>query len=1034
MPPPAEFRCDVPTAELLAALLTEPLPQGLVLRGTDRHRYRDVYVDTSDSALAARGIACRIRYGADDRRIITLGLAEAGLPVSGPSEVFEAEAAGVNLPEILNGDSGPARRLRALVDPARLEPRFELEIDRVVRTGSRPWHLPGRFAFIYDRVAVRSGQLTREFRELKVRRLMRGSPRLEELARALEQAHGLRPVMQTKMVRTRGLLRQMGRESLIRNLDLGRAVAVIAVDEGRVALLRDGDTRQLPITPGAGEQAVRHGLVEWFGTKVADVVLLGRSPPSLEQPSLEVWLARRLRRGLEPRGGPAVEWLPIGELVRAVRVSELRDPATRAAFTVVARSALVPEWAAADGASTKATLPDPATPSDAAPGELLDPHLSLLEFNARVLAVAEDVRTPVLERLRYLSILSANLDELYMTSGRDVGAARVQELLGRQQRCITDCLERLAGHGYRIRRWSELEADERESLRRRFRREFFPTLTPRAITLSPGHPFPVIPALTLSLAVTLQSQQTGPLHFAYVRIPSSLPRFVELAGGRDLVPLEEIVAANLGLLYPDRTVEEAALFRVTRKGDVDLEEAAAGDLLQALEEELEQREVNPVVRLELQQGASRQLREMLVQEVRLSGGHAGAAMGELVIHETSGFMAPGDLRQLASLPVASGLFPPFAGRDPLSGEPSVWERLRERDLLVHHPYDDFSASVLRLLEEAADDPAVAAIKVTLYRTGESSPIVGALLRASKAGKEVAVFIELKASYDEARNIAWVKALERAGAQVVYGVVGLKNHAKVALVVRREGGEIRRYGHIGTGNYNAGTARVYTDLGLLTSDPAIGEDLGDLFNQLTGTSRAPGAELRRLLVAPGHLLPGLLERIAREAEHARQGRPGRIRAKLNGLDDPEIIRALYAASGAGVEVDLVVRGLCTLKPGVAGLSERIRVRGLVGRFLEHARIYHFGNGGDDEYLIGSADWRSRNLRRRVEVAVPVLDAECRGRLDLILTRELADPSGWELHPDGSYSQRQSLPVGDAATAQGWAASSRRPTEEEAVRSG
>ena len=1029
VPPPAEFRCDVPTAELLAALLTEPLPGGLIVRDTARQLYRDVYVDTGDNALAARGIACRVRYGADDRRIITLGLAKAGLPVSGPSEVFEAEAGGVDLPAILNGDTGPARRLRGLVDPARLEPRFELEVDRVVRTASRPWHLPGRFAFLYDRVAVRNGRLTREFQELKVRRLARGRPRLEELARALEQAHGLRPVLQTKMVRARALLRQMDRERVIRNLDLGRAVVVIALDEGRVALLRDGDARQLPVTPGAGEHAVRHGLAEWFGTRVADLVLLGRAPASLERSSLEVWLARRIRRRLEPRGGREVEWVPIGDLARAVRTSELRDPATLAAFSVAARSALVPEWLAADGP------PAPAAPpaQQPSPGDLLDPHLSLLEFNARVLAVAEDERTPLLERLRYLSILSSNLDELYMSAGREVAAARVQDLLARQQRCIADCLAQLAGLGYRIRRWEELDVDERESLRRRFRREFFPTLTPRAITLSPGHPFPLIPALTLSLAVTLQGEQTGPLHFAYVRIPSTLPRFVELAGGRELVPIEEIVAANLALLYPDRTVTEAALFRVTRQGDLDLEEAAAGDLLQAVEEELEQREVNRVVRLEVEQGTSRLLRDMLVQELRLSGGR-GATVGELVVHEMSGFMAPADLRRLASLPVPGGLFPPFAGRDPLGGEPSLWERLRERDLLVHHPYDDFSATVLRLLDEAADDPEVTAIKLTLYRTDEGSPVVGALLRASEAGKEVVVFVELKASFDEARNIGWVKALERAGAQVVYGLVGLKNHAKVALVVRREGGELRGYAHIGTGNYNAGTARVYTDLGLLTADPAIGEDLSDLFNQLTGTSRAPGAALRRLLVAPGHLLPGLLERIAREADHARRGRPGRIRAKLNGIDDPEIIHALYAASGAGVEVDLVVRGICTLKPGVAGLSERIRVRGLIGRFLEHARIYHFGNDGDDEYLIGSADWRSRNLRQRVEVAVPVLDPECRARLDRILSRELADPSGWVLQPDGSYRQVRNLPVGDPETAQGWAASSRRATEEEVAWSG
>jgi len=294
-----------------------------------------------------------------------------------------------------------------------------------------------------------------------------------------------------------------------------------------------------------------------------------------------------------------------------------------------------------------------------------------------------------------------------------------------------------------------------------------------------------------------------------------------------------------------------------------------------------------------------------------------------------------------------------------------------------------------------------------------------------------VFVELKASYDEARNIGWVKQLERAGAEVVYGLVGLKNHAKVALVVRQEEGGVRRYVHIGTGNYNAGTARVYTDLGLLTADPAIGDDLGDLFNQLTGTSGAPTAALQRLLVAPQHLLPGLLDRIAREADHARAGRPARIRAKLNGIDDPEIIRALYKASDAGVEVDLLVRGLCTLKPGVPGLSSRIRVRSLVGRFLEHARIYHFGDGGADDYLIASADWRSRNLRRRVEVAAPVLDPACRRWLDLVLTRELADPSAWELGPDGDYRQLHSLPIGDPTTAQAQAIAVAYPPEPKEV---
>jgi polyphosphate kinase len=1024
VPRAAEFRCDVPTADRLAELAKAPLPLGLVLRSQHREFVRDVYLDTADSALAVRNIVCRVRYGADDRRTLTVSLAEPGVPGAGPSEVFDAEVVAIDLPTILASDTAPARRLRGIVDLARLESRFEVEIDRLVRVASRPWYLPGRFGFLYDRVTVRSGGLVREFQELKVRRLARGRPRLEELALALEQVDGVRPVLQTKLVRARSLLRQMGQERIIRNLDSGRAVAVIALEGEAVALLGDGEDRRLPVTAGAGEQAVRHGLAEWFGSKVGEVSLLGRSPPTLERPSLEVWVARRLRRGLARSDGPGMTWVPVQELARAVRAAALRDQDTLAAFGVAARSRLFPELAGERGMAARADAPAGAVPAD-----LLDSAESQLEFNVRVLAVAEDERTPLLERFRYLAIVSANLDELYMSGADKVPAARAEAILARQRACSERCFAELAARGHRLRDWVGLAPDEREALRTRFRREFFPVLTPRAITMSPGHPFPLIPSLTLSMAVALQGEATGPLHFAYLRLPSALPRFVELPEGRDVVPIEEIVTANLATLYPGRRVEEVALFRVTRAGDLELEEAAAGDLLQAIEEELDQRTVNPVVRLELQPGTSEVLRSMLTQELRFETGHGGDPVGELVVHETGGLMAPGDLRRLASLPVPGGLFPPFTGRDPFGGDPSPWERVRDGDLLLHHPYDDFGATVLRLLQSAAADPAVVAMKMTLYRAGESSPIVEALIRAAEAGKEVAVFVELKASYDEARNIGWVKQLERAGAQVIYGLVGLKNHAKVALVVRREDGQIRRYVHIGTGNYNAGTARAYTDLGLLSADPALGDDLSDLFNQLTGSSRAPGAALRRLLVAPEHLLPGLLARIGRETEHARARRPARIRAKLNGLDDPEIIRALYDASQAGVEIDLIVRGLCTLKPGVPGLSDRIRVRSIVGRFLEHARIYHFANDGADEYLIGSADWRSRNLRRRVEVVAFVLDPDSRARLDAILTCELEDPSAWVLAGDGSYRQVQALSVGDPATAQSRAIVPPAPAAEE-----
>jgi polyphosphate kinase len=1022
----AEFRCDVPSADLLATLMTEPLPLGLEAQGTERRFYRDVYVDTADNVLAGRGATCRVRYGADDHRTLTLGLAEPGAPVSGARELYEAAAGPLDLAGILRSDSEPARRLRGLVDPARLEPRFELEVERTARHAAKGWLRPGRFVLLYDQVTVRNGSLTRQFQELKVRRLRPGGPRLEAIARVLEQGHGLRPMLQTKLMRARELLRQMGRESVVRNLDLGRAVAVIALDDGRVALRSDGGDRRLPVTPGAGEHAVRHGLSEWFGTRVAEVVLVGRAAASLEQPSLEVWVVRRLRRGLEP--GPAlIDWLPVGELARGIRTSAIADPATRAAFAVAARSALVPEW-------TELGAPTAAETEAAGAPDLLDPRRSLLEFNHRVLALAQDDRTPILERLRYLAIVSANLDEFYLSASPPSVEPRSRVLLDALRRAAEAALGELALRGWRVIRWTDLTEGDRDGLRERFRREFFPALTPRAITLSPGHPFPVIPALTLSVAVALQSEQTGPLHFAYVRIPSSLPRFVPVGDGRDLVPIEQVVLANLGLLYPDRRIQETALFRLTRLGDLELDDAEAGDLLQAVEEELDQRAVNPVVRLELAEGASPALRELLVQELRFEGGASGAAVGELVIHQLAGLMALGDLRQLGVLPVPGGAFRPFEGRDPFPGGRPLWDVIRQRDRLVHHPYDDFSATVLRLLDQAADDPAVVSIRLTLYRTGERSPVVAALLRAAEAGKEVVAFVELRASYDEARNIAWVRQLESAGAQVVYGVVGLKNHAKVMLVARREDGEVRRYVHVGTGNYNAATARFYTDLGLLTADAAIADDLGDLFNQLTGSSQAPGAELRRLLVAPEHLGTGILDRVAREAEHARAGRPAAIRAKLNGLDDPEVIRALYDASRAGVEVDLIVRGLCTLMPGVPGQSDRIRVRSLVGRFLEHARIYSFANGGDEELYLASADWRARNLRRRVEVAVPVLDPACREALRRVLADELADPSAWSLAPDGSYHQAVQLAVGDPDTAQGRAMTSVPRSDQEVVWAG
>jgi polyphosphate kinase len=538
-------------------------------------------------------------------------------------------------------------------------------------------------------------------------------------------------------------------------------------------------------------------------------------------------------------------------------------------------------------------------------------------------------------------------------------------------------------------------------LEAQFQREIFPLLTPRAITVSPGFPVAVMPPLAPLRAVVRQAAQTAPLHFAYLRLPERIPRFLPIPDSNDLIPLEAVVRASLHLVYPDRRIEGAWLFRLTRAAELDLSDEDAGNLLQAIEESVSRRALNPIVRVEVERAMPQPVRERLLWELRFERGAGTGSVREQDLVEIDGLIDLRALRELMGAPVPQGRFPPAEGRNPWPLDRELWAMLRQRDALVHHPFERFADSTVRFFCEAADDPAVVAIRLTLYRVGERSPIVDALTRALERKKEVALFVELKARFDETRNVGWVRRLEEAGATVVYGVVGLKNHAKVGLVLRREEDGLRHYVHIGTGNYNAGTAKMYTDLSLFSADPDLGADVHDLFNQLTGSSRAPTGSFRRIAVAPEGLLPWLLERIEREAAHARAGRPARIRAKLNGLADTEVIQALYRASRAGVTVELVVRGLCTLRPGVPGHSERIRVVSRLGRYLEHARIYHFANDGVEEYYIGSADWRPRNLRMRVEVVAPVGDADARATLDSLLTEELADPTGWLLRPDGSY---------------------------------
>jgi polyphosphate kinase len=487
--------------------------------------------------------------------------------------------------------------------------------------------------------------------------------------------------------------------------------------------------------------------------------------------------------------------------------------------------------------------------------------------------------------------------------------------------------------------------------------------------------------------------------------------------------MEELVRANLDLLYPSSVVEQAYAFRVTRGADLEIEEDRSPSLLHAVEEASRRRFDQPVVRVEVERAMPAVLRDVVLRELRRE--HGGTALDTDDVYEVDGPLDLTSLAELTMLKEPSLCYPPFAGADPLAKDRSIWSLIGERDRLLHHPFDAFDATVVRFFEEAAADPSVTALKTTLYRAGEKSPIVAALVEAARAGKDVVAFIELKARFDEERNVAWAKRLEDAGGRVVHGLVGIKNHAKVALVVRREGSRLRRYVHVGTGNYNADTAKRYTDLSLLTADEDLTADVQDLFNELTGSSRAPMQLTRGCLISPKQLLPELVARIEREAAHARAGRGGHIRMKVNGLSDPDVVSALFRASQDGCRVELIVRGVCTLRPGLTGVSENVSVISVLGRFLEHARVFYFGNAGSPEYYIGSADMRPRNLRRRVELLVPVRDRGCRAQLDTLLDTYLFDPNAWELTSAGEYVRRHGTGSGAQEVLMGDVVLSGRP---------
>ncbi|HEV8697569.1 MAG TPA: polyphosphate kinase 1 [Candidatus Limnocylindrales bacterium] len=654
----------------------------------------------------------------------------------------------------------------------------------------------------------------------------------------------------------------------------------------------------------------------------------------------------------------------------------------------------------------------------------LNRELSWLEFNARVLHEAKDPRNPLLERVKFAAIFAGNLDEFFQvriaglrqqveagamtrapdgrTPAEQLAAARerVLELVAEQSANFLELRAALDAEGVAIVDYRTIP-EHHEALRQRFLDEIFPVLTPLAV--DPGHPFPYISTLSLSIAVGLLDPETNERVFARVKVPQILPRLLEVEPHR-FIPIDQVIEANLQYLFTGMEVTESHLFRVTRNADFTVEEDEADDLLMAIEEELRRRRFGAAVRLEVERTMPAATRNLLLRGLGLEADDSYEITGMLDLTALTR-IADLDLPELRTVPWTPVTPPRLTPPD--EDEPAdVFAAVRAGDILVHHPYESFAASVERFIAQAADDPDVLTIKMTLYRTSGDSSIVQSLIRAAERGKQVVVLVEIKARFDEEANIIWARKLERAGAHVVYGLVGLKTHSKTALVVRREGSGLRLYVHIGTGNYNPKTARLYVDLGLLTVRPEIGADVTDLFNVLTGLSRQ--RTFRRLLVAPHSLRSGFLRLVDREVAHAAAGRPARIVLKLNAIVDTPVIEALYRASSAGVDIDLIVRGACSIQPGIPGISERIRVRSIIGEFLEHSRIWGFENGGDREWYIGSADLMDRNLDRRVEAIVPVEDTEARARLAEIVELMLADDRrSWQLQPDARWVRTETL---------------------------
>lgn len=1021
---PAVLRIDIPTDTALRTLLSEPLAPGVRSTPPRRTVIHDLYFDTPGRLLEQTGVSCGLRTQEDGSRTLVVAEHSPLLGIGGPPDLEHRAPVRARGDDWRSEDTPAVRLLRDLVDPAELVPVIEVATERHRRLARAGLLRRPCVACDFETVTVRVGGEAAAFREAALR-----EPPDDIDAGLVANEIGMYWSMLFPMIapelsplgRARLLADTIRGEARAAGLGVGRSTVVVVSLDDRVACLQEAGSFELPRARGCGA-LVAAELAERAGGYVHHLARVGHAAPTPERDLVEVWHAPADRS----RAASGMVWTSLIELLAGAGGPSVMDGTTLAALAVLAESPVTDEILArgAVGVSATGTLPGEPT--------MLDAELSMIDFNARVLTMAENRRAAVGDRLRMLAITCANVDEFIMVrlaelrasldaparpgNPRDLGPAsrfdaargRLAALEDRQAKAFAACIAALAEQGTRVRSWSNLSGVEQDELRAWFATEVAPRITTGGMTLILGHPFPRLPSLTLSLCVAGRSRVSNQWRLVQFDLPRELPRFIDIPGTADVIQVEAVARACADVVYPELRVAAAHVFRVLREGDLDLTEQ--GDLFARVEEGTRRRGFNHIVRIEVERAMPKPVREALLATFQVEPGIANNALTSADVHSPPALLAMADVRELCAR--AQVRTPAHDARSPtIAPLSAVWSEIAERDRLFHHPYVSYDATVLRFFAAAAADPQVRSISITLYRVGDPSPVVDALLAARAAGKAVLAYVELTARFDETRNLSWVQRLEEGGVKVAYGHGDLKCHAKVALVERTEDGAIRRYAHVGTGNYNALSARMYTDFSLLTADLRITNDLRRFFDWLPSEPRgtlAPG----HLLVAPAGLLGGMLARIDREIAHARGGRTARIRLKLNALSEAELVQALYRASKAGVDIDLIVRGICTLRPEVPGLSERIRVSSRIGRYLEHGRIYHFANGGEDDYLIASADWRPRNMRRRIEVAVPVLDAHARAHLDRILDIEIDDPARWRLGPDGRYAAP--LP-GDGPTA-------------------